>query len=158
MSTLIGIVLGLGLLGIAIWLGGSLHAFIDPPALMIVMGGTLAATLVSFNFSTVLRLFRLVVRLFRDDPAGELEATVGRLAELGYRAEEKGVYALEGGPRRPTPTCASVSACWSRTSPPSASPDASPSSWTGYGPGTSSASGCSRSCPRSPRPSGWWAP
>lgn len=96
MSTLIGIVLGVVLLGAAVWMSGGVAAYLDPHALMIVAGGTLAATLISFDLRAVLNLFRLTIRLFRENHSMDLELAVERLVELSNQATEKTIYALEG--------------------------------------------------------------
>jgi len=49
-ATYIGLMAGFGLLGTAVFLGGDSSAFFDLRALLIVIGGTFAITLVSFTF------------------------------------------------------------------------------------------------------------
>lgn len=50
-ATLIGLLAGFGLLAAAIFLGGNMASFIDMRALLIVAGGTIAVTLISFTFT-----------------------------------------------------------------------------------------------------------
>ena len=95
MSTGIGIVGGLILLGAAIFMGGSFGVFVDPQSIMITVGGTLAATLISFPLEHVLKFSALVIRLFKEDRRPVLEQTVSRLVELGHKASQGSVFSLE---------------------------------------------------------------
>ena len=57
MSTLVGIVFGGVLIVLAVALGGGWRIFLDPESALIVLGGTVAATLIGFNYGTNLSLF-----------------------------------------------------------------------------------------------------
>lgn len=74
-STVIGLMGGLLLLiGMMIMSPGHLGAFINLPGLLVVVGGTLAATLVSRPFRDVQAVLREVPLLLHDEqPAGQLE-------------------------------------------------------------------------------------
>ena len=48
LSTVIGLVAGFGCILASILYGGSVLAFIDPPSIMVVMGGTTAVLFVGF--------------------------------------------------------------------------------------------------------------
>lgn len=95
MSTGIGIVLGLTLLCGAIALGGSFRSFWDLEAIMITLGGTLAATLVSYPVARVINIFQLFVCLFREGNQGLLETTMPKLVAMGHKASEESVFSLE---------------------------------------------------------------
>lgn len=95
MSTVLGIILGIALLIGSVWVGGGYEVFVNPLALMIVLGGTIAATLISFRLPTVLNIFRIAVRLFRYNQNEDLKGTVARLVELGHKASESSIYDLE---------------------------------------------------------------
>ena len=65
LGTIIGLVLGLGLMGLASVLGAagagvSIIALWDLVSLLIVFGGSLAATAIAFRLSQVLALFKLM--------------------------------------------------------------------------------------------------
>jgi chemotaxis protein MotA len=95
LATVIGIVLGLVLIGGSIAIGPSPVAFINPAALLIVFGGTLAATLIRFPLSTVLATVNVTRNAFFTkvlDPS-RLITTVVSLAE---RARRESFLALEG--------------------------------------------------------------
>ena len=57
LSTLVGIVAAFGLMIMAIMKGCSLMVFIDFQSLLIVIGGTVGATLVHFPFNEIFRAF-----------------------------------------------------------------------------------------------------
>jgi chemotaxis protein MotA len=92
-ATLIGSMLGLGLLLGATALSGSLAAFIDLPSLMIVIGGTLAATFLIESSSNVVGALK-VARHALFQPSRDCVETVQRILELSHTARHKGVLAL----------------------------------------------------------------
>ena len=63
-ATILGIVSGVGLIFGAILSQGSGGIFINTPGIMIVMGGTLAATLITFPLSDVIHAFRAAKNVF----------------------------------------------------------------------------------------------
>lgn len=96
MSTLIGIISGIALLvGSIALMGGGYDIFLDKAALMIVLGGTLAATLISFPLSLVLGIARISVRLFKNNHEVSLERSLERLLQLSFKAAQSSIYALE---------------------------------------------------------------
>ncbi|WP_448206586.1 motility protein A [Azospirillum sp. sgz302134] len=89
-ATLVGLAAAAGVIFVAMASGGSFRSFIDPPSLIIVLGGTLAVTTASFSLGDVAIAWRdagsvLIHRT--NDPRG-----VGRqvllLAEAARRAPE----------------------------------------------------------------------
>ena len=73
LASLIGIISGIGLIVAAIVLGGEVHNFLNVPGAMIVMGGTMAATLLTFQFKDVLTAFKSAFFVFsspKQDSAG----------------------------------------------------------------------------------------
>ena len=95
MATIVGILLGLGLIGYSIFADGGYTIFLNPIALMIVLGGTIAATLISYPFDITLKFFRLALHLFRFKQKTRYEETVKRLITIGFKASENSVAALE---------------------------------------------------------------
>jgi chemotaxis protein MotA len=47
-ATILGVISAFGLVWIAIFMGGGIQLFINIPALMIVVGGTLGATMINY--------------------------------------------------------------------------------------------------------------
>jgi len=93
-ATLIGSVLGFGLLLGATALSGSLAAFFDLPSLMIVLGGTLAATFLIETLSNVAGALK-VARHALFHRGSDCVETIQRILELSHTARHKGVLALE---------------------------------------------------------------
>jgi chemotaxis protein MotA len=91
-------VFGLGgafiLIAIAIVLGGSWGAFVDVPALLIVLGGTTAVTTISFSLADIRTTQRIVAKsLFKTTrDAGEAARNVISLAE---NARQRGTLTLQ---------------------------------------------------------------
>ncbi len=94
LGTIIGIVLGFGLVLGSILLGGSLGAFIDIPSLLIVVGGTIAATLTSEKLPRVLGAVKVAKTAFRV-PAADAVQTIQVIVKLSNIARREGVLALE---------------------------------------------------------------
>ena len=95
MSTALGIVLGILFIVGSILLGGGGMMFLNPEAIMIVLGGTIAATLVSFPISRVMRFFKLFISLFGEKRATEVQQVIARLVLLGHKAHQDSVFSLE---------------------------------------------------------------
>lgn len=94
-GTLVGIIVGLGLVLEAILTNSSLALFWDPAAAMIVLGGTFAATLVAFPLKDLLRVLGLFMKVFfvkKTDHYELIETMVG----VGNVARKGGVLAIEG--------------------------------------------------------------
>ena len=100
-ATVGGLLLGLVMMGGALFYMGSsgegevhLAGFIDPPAIMMVLGGGLAVVLVGFPLGRVLGMFQVVKKLFfhKVENAAELINEIVKLAEIARR---DGLLALE---------------------------------------------------------------
>ena len=94
-STIIGIVMGIGLLVGAIAIGGSLGSFVDIPSLLIVVGGTVAATLIMERLERVLGGFKVAMNAIRAGKQISTADTIKRIVELSSIARREGVLALE---------------------------------------------------------------
>ena len=97
-STIIGLLLGTALIGAAAFLqsietGLSLATLIDVTSLLIVVGGSLAATAIAFKMKTVFRLFGLLKMIFKEDDF-TLGDVVDDLCDLG-EANRRGRKELE---------------------------------------------------------------
>lgn len=86
-ASLVGIFSGILLIVGAIILGGDVHNFINVPGLMIVVGGTVATTLLTFQFKDVSAAFRAAYFVFtkeKEDP-NRIVATMIKLCHLSRR-------------------------------------------------------------------------
>ena len=93
-ATLIGLVVGIGLVVAAMWLGGAPRAFLDLPSVLIVVGGTLGVTTICFSLRDMARLPLVAGKaLFRSTPdSGATAIHMLRLAEI---ARKRGVLGLD---------------------------------------------------------------
>ena len=93
-ATFLGIFSGFALMIIAIKTGGGLTWFISIPSMMIVMGGTVATTLIQYSLSDVLGVFKVVRNAFfikLPDYSKEISTVV----DLSKLARREGILALE---------------------------------------------------------------
>ena len=94
-ATLIGLLSGLGVVGVAIALGGDFGSFVNVPSLLVVFGGTMAATFIKFPMKQVLTAFKtganIAFKNSKDDPqyiydqAIELAGVVRKNGLLGLQ-------------------------------------------------------------------------
>ena len=94
MTTFIGIVSGVSLLFIAIFQQGGLMVFINKNAIMITMGGTLAATFISFPLPRILSVIKVLTNIFRKD-IQKPSAYIRRIVTLGFKARKESLLSLD---------------------------------------------------------------
>lgn len=106
LGTLIGLLLGSGLIGTAAYLsasstGISLLALYDTVSLLIVVGGSIAATAIAFKMKDVVRLFGLLKMIFKDDgfTLGDVVDDLCDLAEANRRGRKEFEAALQTTPQ-----------------------------------------------------------
>ncbi len=96
-ASFIGIISGLFLLVSAIGMGGGMDSFVNVPGLMIVVGGTIAATLTTFQMKDVFASYRAAVFVFSEekrDP-NDMVATMVELCTLTRRQGIKSLSKLD---------------------------------------------------------------
>ena len=93
-ATLVGIFVAGGLVISSILMGGSATWFINYPSLMIVVGGTMGATLLAYPLSDVFSVFGVVKNVFmqRSQSAYKLIPLMGGLAK---KARQEGILSFE---------------------------------------------------------------
>jgi chemotaxis protein MotA len=93
-ATILGVISAFGLVWIAIFLGGGIQLFINIPALMIVVGGTLGATMINYPLRDVFGVFKVVKKaLFaRNTSVAEL---IKRFMAFAQKSRKEGILALE---------------------------------------------------------------
>lgn len=86
-ASLLGIFSGIALIVSAILLGGNSDVFVNVPGLMIVAGGTIAATLLTVQFKDVLNAFKAAWIVFTRDKtnAQEMIDTMLELSRVSHR-------------------------------------------------------------------------
>lgn len=93
-ATLIGLVSAFGLVGYAIAAGVGLAAFIDMQSLLIVLGGTFGATLVTYPLDKVINAGKVAKNAFSYkliDP----RSVITQMIDFSNRARREGILALE---------------------------------------------------------------
>ena len=93
-TTLIGILVSFGLVFISIMMGGDATWFINYPSVMIVMGGTMGATLLAYPLSEVLGVFKVAKNVFlhRSQIPSEL---IPLMAGFAKKARQEGILSFE---------------------------------------------------------------
>jgi chemotaxis protein MotA len=95
-ATLVGIVSAFSLVLTAIMMGGSLILFLNIPSMMIVIGGTLGASMINYPLPDILNVFKVVKHAFfhkKKTPQG----LIGEFVALAGTARREGILALETG-------------------------------------------------------------
>ncbi len=93
-ATVIGIILGVGLVCGSILINGSLTTFMDAASATVVLGGTVAAVLISFPLGHALKIFGVVKKAFFSTPVDSLKY-VESLIKLAEVARRDGILSLE---------------------------------------------------------------
>lgn len=94
-ATLVGLLLGFGIIIGAIATGGDVMLFVNVPSILIVVGGTFGVTLMQVSLGDFLGSFTIGLKAFfykTDDPKQLIEEAV-QLADI---ARKNGLLALEG--------------------------------------------------------------
>ncbi|MCM0754084.1 motility protein A [Desulfovibrio aminophilus] len=94
LATVIGIVLAFGLVISGIMSGSSLMTFVDVPSMLIVVGGTVGATLVNYPLPHMLGVIRVIKQTFqtKTQPPAQI---ITMFMEFANRARREGILALE---------------------------------------------------------------
>ena len=93
-ATIIGLVGGTVLIGLAIFTGGNVLIFINIPGILIVVGGTVATCFIKFTMSDVINSVRVAMKAFtvKIQPADRIMENMVAIAKV---AKERGLMALE---------------------------------------------------------------
>jgi chemotaxis protein MotA len=93
-STILGIIIGFGLVGTAMSLGGGFFWFVNIPSVMIVMGGTLGAILINYPMADVVGIIKVAMNvLFQKEQ--KTEEVIALFVDLAKVAQREGLLALE---------------------------------------------------------------
>ncbi len=94
LATIIGVFLAFGLVISAIMMGSSLFVFVSIPSLLIVVGGTLGATLINYPLGHIIGVLGVVKNAFftRLEKPSDI---IGNFLEYANRARKEGILSLE---------------------------------------------------------------
>ena len=93
-ATVVGLVAGIGLVFITVLIGGDPIVFWSPPSIILVMGGTLAATLLNYPLGDVLSVLNTTKNAFIHK-ASTPEILIEKLVQFATIARREGILALE---------------------------------------------------------------
>jgi len=94
LGTVIGMVLIMALLLGAMAMGVGVGAYIDIPSVLIVVGGSIGALLISFKLEQM-KAFTKVFMIAIKPPQEDVQALIVRLVEYATKARRDGILALE---------------------------------------------------------------
>ncbi len=95
-ATIGGLILGIGAVIVSfIMEGGHLSAIVQPPAMLIVIGGTIGAAIVTTSLKTVIKVPRYLRLAMAGRPPDAMH-TIGRIVKLSEKARREGILGLEG--------------------------------------------------------------
>ncbi len=95
-ATIIGIIMGFAIIGTAILMGGDFMTFVNGPSVMIVFGGTIAATILRFPISGVLNSFLMGAGVAFTQKKTNSRDTIDEVARLAEVIRKSGPLGLEG--------------------------------------------------------------
>ncbi len=96
LATILGLVVGLGcILGGNAMEGGHLQSLLQLTAAIIVLGGTIGATMISFPLPVFLKACKDMKLIFMHKPR-DLDKLVAEIAEFAQQARRDGLVSLEG--------------------------------------------------------------
>jgi chemotaxis protein MotA len=93
--SIIGVISGMGFVLGTILLGGSIMMFVNIPSVLIVIGGTVAATMVGYPLADFLGMFKTSIKIFIfkiEKP----EDIIANLVEISNKARKGGLLSIEG--------------------------------------------------------------
>ena len=94
LATIIGILLGVGLIAVSILMGGNFMTFVHVPSMMIVFGGAMAATLVNFPLGEVIGVMKVVKKALMSEKFETVD-TVELIVNLALKARREGLLAID---------------------------------------------------------------
>lgn len=91
---IIGFIGGFGLIIWSITSAGEIASFIDAPSLLITLGGSFCALLISFPLKSIMKIPAIIKNLFHN-PKDHYEELIATFSELSRKARSQGILAIE---------------------------------------------------------------
>jgi len=98
LATILGILAGTAVVGSAIFMGGDFMTFVNVPSICIVIGGTIAATILRFQLSTALGSFIMGAKSAFTSKKTNPRELIDEIARLADIIRRNGPLGLEGVP------------------------------------------------------------
>ena len=94
-ATSLGLLCGVGVVGLVIMMGGDLHMFVSEHAFIVIFGGSFAATLIRFPFTSIMHGLPLGARFAFTMRRSTQRELVDELAGIAEVARKSGPVGLE---------------------------------------------------------------
>lgn len=94
MMTVVGMVLGIGLILFGILSGGSITLFIQASGLAITVGGSFSTVLISYPINQIKGMVKIVVQSFKDNTMSNIDI-IDKFTNLSRKARREGLLSLE---------------------------------------------------------------
>jgi len=98
-ATILGLLSAFGLIAIALVMGGGAGMFFDIPSLLIVVGGTLGATMVNYPAKDVIASFSIIRHAFFIKRGADARAVISQFVALSVKARREGILAIDSDMR-----------------------------------------------------------
>ena len=95
LATLIGMIFGTVVILLAILVGGDFSTFVNIPSLLVVLGGTIAATLAKFSLADCLYAFKVGLKQAFVDESINPRDLIEKIKDMAGKARKDGLLALE---------------------------------------------------------------
>jgi len=95
LATLIGMIFGTIVILLAILVGGDFSTFVNVPSLLVVLGGTIAATLAKFSLADCIYAFKVGLKQAFVDESVNSRELIERIKDMASKARKDGLLALE---------------------------------------------------------------
>ncbi|KYH35071.1 chemotaxis protein PomA [Clostridium tepidiprofundi DSM 19306] len=92
--TILGLVIGIGLIVWAIVTGGSYAAFISPQSFAITVGGSFAAILITYPMPQIKNMFKVIGQTFKENSMSNTDI-INNFTNLSRKARREGLLSLE---------------------------------------------------------------
>lgn len=93
-ATVLGVVSAFGVVALAIYSGSGLSLFINPPALLIVVGGTFGATMINYPIRDVIRVIAVAKNTLLTKNIS-IDDLISRFMGFANKSRREGILALE---------------------------------------------------------------
>jgi len=99
LATIIGFLSAFGLIGVAMGLGGGVGIFFDLPSFLIVIGGTIGATMINYPSKDVISSFAIIKHAFFLKKEAESKVIINQFISLSVKARREGILSIDSDVR-----------------------------------------------------------
>ncbi len=95
MLTTIGFIFSILLFGVALFNSGGFKVFFDVTSIIIVLGGTIAATLIAYPLEHLFRIFKVFQKAFTSNSQEDLNKIIVNILKCAVKSRKESFLALE---------------------------------------------------------------